>query len=207
MSIKDISICAIPIRVVDIESHDQAVDAFSSLINETHPSLQSIRTWECDTKTTFGKDSRDFPFDVIQPDLGKHVRDYVEEFFRPQNGATVVEKEIWLNVYSEGDYQEIHNHLMMNTIVSVAYMLKLPSQSGSIVFHQSGDSFFRSLSEFVRPDFSRERLTPKLREGQAVLFPSFLPHYVTPHLGNDLRATISANYDLSHPDLPSLASR
>ncbi|MEM1295545.1 MAG: putative 2OG-Fe(II) oxygenase [Verrucomicrobiota bacterium] len=206
MPIEDISIYAIPIRVVDIENHEQVLEAFSPWIKEKHPNLRSIRGWECDTKTTFGKDSRQFPFKVLRSSLGKHVQGYFEEFLRPQNGATIVEKEIWLNVYSKGDYQEIHNHLMMNTVVSVAYMLKLPSRSGSIVFYRSGDTFFRSLSDFVRPDFSRDSVTPNLREGQAVLFPSFLPHYVSPHQGDNLRATISANYDVSHPELATLGS-
>ncbi|MEO0444702.1 MAG: putative 2OG-Fe(II) oxygenase [Verrucomicrobiota bacterium] len=140
-----------------------------------------------------------FPVLCSQDRLEQHLQDFVATFFRPEQGVRVEEKEIWLNVYSKGDYQEVHNHLGMRTIISMAYMLELRRNSGSFVFPLNGDSHFRSLSDFVRPDFSRERFVPALKEDQAVFVPSFLPHYVTAHSTRALRATISANYDLTHP--------
>lgn len=201
MAVEDHSLFSIPVRVVDLENHTQIKEAFAPWISSTHPELRNQKLWECDTKSTFGQANREIPFELLRSSLDSHLQDYISEFFRPQNDARVEEKEIWLNVYSKGDYQEIHNHVGNRTVISMAYMLAQPARSGSFVFYRNGDTFFRGLTDYVRPDFSRDRVAPGLREGQAVFFPSSLPHYVSPHQSDSLRATVSANYWVCHPSL------
>jgi ectoine hydroxylase-related dioxygenase (phytanoyl-CoA dioxygenase family) len=78
-------------------------------------------------------------------------------------------------------------------------MLKLPPDSGRFVFYRNTYDFFHSSS---LPSCSSEpfrynnRITPPLREGDIVFFPSVLEHYVTVNESDETRATISANFTI-----------
>jgi hypothetical protein len=111
----------------------------------------------------------------------------------------------WTNRYTKGQHQEIHSHAGDNNLISCAYMLKLPENSGEFAFYNSAASQFpvEQLKHFDAASVFGKRITPILNEGDVIFFPSSLDHYVTYHKGDEVRSSISANFGfMPDPNTP-----
>ena len=58
---------------------------------------------------------------------------------------------------------------------------------------QGADAFRDPANGQLKPPFAHRPLELRLREGQMVIFPSYLYHEVTPFYGRDLRITVATN--------------
>ena len=94
--------------------------------------------------------------------------------YRSSHTSKIGYRNFWSNIYRKGDYTKSHNHIFSN--VSCVYFLKAKWYHSPLVFTQYG-----------------ERIRPK--EGNYVLFPSYLMHHVPKHKFNDTRITISGNIE------------
>ena len=72
-------------------------------------------------------------------------------------------KDLWGQVYNEGDFQESHDHVPNHW--SFVYYVNTPRGSSPLVFESSGKKF--------RP-----------KAGQVIIFPAWLMHYVPPTTKN-----------------------
>ena len=94
----------------------------------------------------------------------------------------------WANVNEKGDWNFVHDHV--GTDLSGVYYVKVPEDSGEIVFFDP-----RKIS-IVASAFEEDQ--PKafgyhLVEGTLLLFPSYLEHMVTPSKSNENRISIAFN--------------
>jgi len=110
--------------------------------------------------------------------------------------------ELWYNIYSKGQGQEIHSHLShlpnKNPIWSGIYYYKNCSES-STTFHRSDFAYrtqlFDGCLDTAIADAYYENWQPYVSDGDVILFPPHLAHNV--HNPNDLqRITFAFNVDV-----------
>ena len=103
-------------------------------------------------------------------------------------GETKVSISSWANVNEKGNWNFVHDHI--GTDLSGVYYVKVPENSGEIVFFDP-----RKIS-VVDPVFQEDH--PKafgyhLVEGTLLMFPSYLEHMVTPSESDETRISIAFN--------------
>jgi|694.fasta_scaffold124343_2 uncharacterized protein (TIGR02466 family) len=106
----------------------------------------------------------------------------------PQNAKI---KAIWWNVYKKGEYVELHNHGLFG--LSGVYFIDLPDDevnSTTFVYNN-----YYPLSDDKKEDFSLlYHNSEYVKEGDVLIFPSSLKHYVNPVLTT--KVSISFNIEL-----------
>tara|TARA_X000000368_G_C23054732_1_gene723293 strand:+ start:1880 stop:2491 length:612 start_codon:yes stop_codon:yes gene_type:complete len=189
-----IDLYSIPVFSQPLSTHAEVKEDFSSVINDDS-NFNKYPSWYCNVDTTFGlPESSKLPFHNFIKGAVSGLNSYLGKLGVDSNVAYGV--ECWLNRYSKNQHQELHNHAG-ESVISCAYMLKLPPDSGRFVFYRNTYDFFHNST---LPGLSSEpfrynnRVTPPLREGDIVFFPSVLEHYVTVNESDNIRATISANF-------------
>lgn len=117
---------------------------------------------------------------------------------RPMSSAV---SEIWYNIYTKGEYQEIHNHYISSTTddkgniydcsFCFIYIVELPlDEKNTTVFTRSQN---------LLPTNSANRQNIATSEiddidvGTVIIFPSHLDHYVLPFWSDGRRVTVSGN--------------
>jgi hypothetical protein len=82
----------------------------------------------------------------------------------------------WFNAMQAGHRTSLHHHDENDELLSAAYYIRVPENSGSLVLHE-GD---RQVS--IQPE-----------EGKLVMFGPAVLHEVTAHLGSGLRLSVGMN--------------
>ena len=192
-----IDLYSIPVFAEPLETHNQVQEDFTNIIQDDS-NFNKYPSWYCNVDTTFGlPDSNKLPFHNFIKGAVAGLNTYLKKLGVDCSVSYGV--ECWLNRYSKNQHQELHNHAG-ESVISCAYMLKLPPNSGRFVFYRNTYDFFHGSS---LPSLSTEpfrynnRITPPLREGDIVFFPSVLEHYVTVNESDETRVTISANFTVN----------
>ena len=92
-------------------------------------------------------------------------------------------EDMWFNYYSDGEYQEEHHHINTTPFLppvhfSCIHYLKFDEeQHTSTTFHDP-ISMLRSHSFEMESNYYKESWTPKVKEGDLLIFPSYLTHHV-----------------------------
>lgn len=107
--------------------------------------------------------------------------------------------EPWMNVYNYGDFQESHHHISNGNQLSYCYFYKLPENSGKFSFWNEQFRHYcsNSLNEILQFDNVFEWIIPNVKEGDLLIFPSFLIHQVTTHKNKNIRVTVSGNLKIN----------
>jgi uncharacterized protein (TIGR02466 family) len=144
--------------------------------------------WACHVKTS-RKAKTDWSgfFNLIEP-VFKQLP------FKAQNFQMT---EPWMNVYEIGAYQEAHNHAIDGNNLAYCYFYKLPPNSGAFRFYNEQFRNFTAtnldatlmLKELNIDEWG----TVDVKEGDLLVFPSFLIHNVTRNKTAQLRVTVSGN--------------
>ena len=108
--------------------------------------------------------------------------------------------KVWYNVYTDGEYQEEHDHFngpFNQTHFSCIHFLSFNSEEHYPPVFCDPISQLRSLSlEFESNDY-RTKYIPEIEEGDLLMFPSYLNHFVLPcKKTNYPRITISFNIEV-----------
>ena len=113
-------------------------------------------------------------------EINKHVENYGTNILRLKEKPCV--SNLWINVNKYKDYNKAHVH--PGSKISGVYYVKVPKNSGSIVFENSSDPSKyldpEDVIEFNEVNSSSWEIKPK--ENELLLFPSWLKHEVMPHL-------------------------
>lgn len=183
-----------PVYKIRLDNHDEVQSEFNKVLFQDEHFVK-IPTWYSSVDTTYGNRKADIlPWHVFIKSAVKGLDEYLKHLGVNSKGDIRI--ECWLNRYSKGHAQEIHNHVG-EAIVSCAYMMKIPADSGKFVFYKNAynDLNQSSLPKLCSDPFRfNNRVTPPLEEGDIVYFPSSLDHYVTENTSDQVRATISANF-------------
>lgn len=98
--------------------------------------------------------------------------------------------ESWANVHDQGGFNMAHVH--RNVLLSGCYYLQVPEKSGPIVFKDPRPG--PSLSGFFGAGINSHadfKINPK--EGQLIIFPNWLEHFVEINESESQRASIAMN--------------
>jgi len=152
--------------------HNELKDEVLSLLEKTksiprdHSNVKAFHTdWDWEPKNLKIKNLKSF----IISELKKFYR----IAFKDGTSYPIVCKNFWANVYSKGDYAEIHDHVPFH--FSFAYFLKCEEYHSPLFFSESGRGVLPS-------------------EGRFVVFPSHLKHHVPEQMHDDTRVTLSGNF-------------
>ena len=103
---------------------------------------------------------------------------------------------MWAIINKKGSFNISHNH--PNAYLSSAYYVKHPEKSGDIKFFDPKDQKtirFPIIKKYGELSAAEVQISPK--EGDLLIFPSYLMHAVNRNLSNDDRIVISFNIDIS----------
>lgn len=151
-------------------------------------------TWSCDLYTTLGSktkllDQKEFKplHDVIVEEMDEFARDLNLDIDNFPLRIT----DCWLNVYGEGNSQEVHNHA--NSVISGIYYAKAPKGSGALMIQSPyADNMFQAPT-LTNDSLNMTQINLQPREGLMVLFRSYVKHAVKPNRITDERVSIAFN--------------
>jgi uncharacterized protein (TIGR02466 family) len=98
----------------------------------------------------------------------------------------------WANVHNTGGYNVLHTH--SGCLMSGAFYLTLPQGAGPLIFQDPRPGVLHNSHIYVG-DFpnAANPFVVEPRVGQLVVFPSWLGHFVEPHLNRSPRVCIAMN--------------
>ena len=139
--------------------------------------------WQSDCFTQIKK-----PFETLFDNINKSIL-IVEKKLNLTN--KLILDNYWCNINYLGSFNKPHRH--NKSIVSGVYYVKVPKNSGEIVFTQP---YFLASSEKVSQfnQYNSKIWTVAPEENKCILFPSYLEHYVESNLNKKERISISFNY-------------
>ena len=100
--------------------------------------------------------------------------------------------DLWVNIYNKGDYQGTHRHTHPPNIkYALVYFAKYNTDTDAKLVFGNPDTteLFLMSGEMKITD---EKFIP-MNEGEVIIFPSYLPHYVEKHESDTQRITVSGN--------------
>lgn len=99
----------------------------------------------------------------------------------------------WININGFGHAN--HKHIHSNSILSGCVYLKVPKDSGNIIFNPNlaNEYFFTSFTE-CNTDITSTETTFFPKEKKVIIFPAFLPHSVGKNNSNEDRISIAFNF-------------
>lgn len=177
-----------PVYTFDLDLHalhSRLVDVIAKA-RERHPEPEKLRSnvggWKSDYSLF---DSPEF-----EP-LAQHARQCFEYVFRSTESNVEAFKLVGsVNITEPGGYNVQHNHA--GCFLSGCYYLKVPPNSGEIVFHDPRPGSANAMMRTPGSYGSLARAVQPL-EGQLVLFPSWLEHSVRPNESDEARISIPMN--------------
>lgn len=181
--------------------HEKILKGFLPFI-ENKDNFDLPKTWNCDCKTTIDNQEKNskFPWDLFFEEVYGVLGKYASSIGLCNDNINRFRGHAWINRYDTNEFQEIHHHKDKNNLISCAYMLKLPKDSAEFSFYQSNyDVFPTHLKHLFNENklFLSDTMKPILTEGDIIFFPSSATHYVNSHKSSKLRASISANFEIS----------
>jgi len=142
-----------------------------------------LKNWLCNVNTEFFNQNTIGKYtDLVLAEIYPALDALFEEIptLRTPRVSTVT--NIWYNHYAVGGNQEVHSHF--GTTLSGVYFLELNEPNNTVFY-----SYGASMSQFV----TGSKQTKFIEEGDILLFPSHLLHYVLPSTKE--RTTIAFNVE------------
>ena len=140
----------------------------------------------------------DLAEDVQFTDLISFVRQKLLKVALHNNyidGLECVIVNMWANINEHRDFNKAHLH--PNSDWSFAYYVKATEDSGGIVFCDPRVRRLMNVQDEILIDYSNDSqhsiYTVNPLNGQLIIFPSYLEHYVEPNLTQETRISISGN--------------
>jgi uncharacterized protein (TIGR02466 family) len=98
----------------------------------------------------------------------------------------------WANVHNLGGYNVLHTH--PGCLMSGSFYLSLPEGSGPLIFDDPRPGVHHNMHVFNGPYPNASMpFVVEPRVGQLIVFPSWLGHFVEPHLNKNNRICIAMN--------------
>jgi len=138
-------------------------------------------SWNCDVTSSYGENKTFFHNEyflnqVVWNPLDLMLMDLQDTIQMPKESNI---QEMWYNSYVPGQYQEVHNHRPKGVF------------SGIYLLHLEGKNTTAFVNHHDHPLFNNTKVMDDVQEGDVILFPSTLLHYVNPSPAN--KVTISYN--------------
>ena len=126
-----------------------------------------------------------------------YVKNVVDEIGWKYDSDRVKIEAMWSIINKKGSFNIQHNH--PNAFLSSAYYVKYPKDSGNIKFFDPREQKiirYPKIKNYNEMSAQIVEITPK--EGDLLIFPSYLYHAVNENLSNEDRIIISFNVDIKY---------
>lgn len=113
----------------------------------------------------------------------EYYKKYINKFFDKE---TIFEiDDIWLNVYSNGEYQEEHTHLTPDIFIprshfSCIHYLQFDKERHNPVTFIDPIETMRYNTLEMESNYYSSKWSPFVNEGDLLMFPPYLSHFVSP---------------------------
>jgi uncharacterized protein (TIGR02466 family) len=145
-------------------------------------------------------------FDLNNDNTAKKFAKIFEEFYKKviinemgwkYDSNKVKMEAMWSIINKKGSFNIQHNHA--NAYLSSAYYVRYPEKSGSIKFfdpREQKNIRYPKIKNYTDISAVITEITPK--EGDLLIFPSYLYHSVGENLSEDDRIIVSFNVDIDY---------
>jgi len=184
-------------KSIDFKTVGINITEFIKRVIQLKSSIIPLNEWQCDTFTTINTEY-DFLKDPVSEQfitvINKAVFDFASNY-GDMTDKTIRCDSAWINVASSGNYQEYHNHTRSH--FSAVYYLKVPPNSGNIVFRaydHLGDMFPLpfDINTEKEPAFRTFYIRPE--DSDLIIFRSSLEHMVQKNRNTEDRICIAMNF-------------
>jgi len=177
---KSLELFPVTIFKTRIENNDRLKELLVRDILETSETLSIPEDWTTNkVRTSFGEE-----LEVIENNRDILESEYIEcmrEVF--DRDFNIEFDSIWYNVYMDGEYQEVHDHLgtpLNPTHFSFIHFLSFNKGEHNPPEFRDPLSQIRNLSLELDRTRCGEVYVPDVKEGDLLMFPSYLQHCVLP---------------------------
>jgi len=126
--------------------------------------------------------------------ISNPIKAYYNMVFGENLTETQSELFAWGMIYGRGDYSIPHNH--GKSKISTAYYIKVPPDMVNNENISPGTLYFSDPRSAVKTHVSDSNRYILAKEGQAIIFPGWLEHFVTPHDVDGYRICITTNLNI-----------
>ena len=175
---RSIELFPVTVFQTQVENNDLLKSVLVKDILNSVENLEIPETWTTDkVLTSFTEKSS-----IVQDNkslLEKTYLDSITEIFDREVEVDI--KNIWYNVYLDGEYQEEHDHLggiFNQAHFSFIHFLCYDERDHKPLEFRDPLSQLRNLSLELDSNNWGEVYVPKIREGDLLMFPSYLQHSV-----------------------------
>lgn len=176
------------IYISNLKNFEKDNKYFYDTVLELSNTFLMQQDWNC---TTFNYEF--FPKNLID-EIFVHLKNFAEHYSVMNKTFTCVGS--WINLAKKGDYQEYHIH--PNSHFSAVYYVKVPKNSGRIIFKKSsadGDMFPIMYKNCNQVNSSTYTIIPN--ECDLLIFRSNLQHMVEKNRSDEDRVSISMNFTIN----------
>lgn len=187
------------LHLSEVENHQKIKDICMEYVEKEYPLNPStfVDPWDADVFTTYGKNI-DLPWDSIFTEYHNNIKD-LANIFGITGRPNVTEH--WLNAYKKNQNQEIHEHTPGH-FAAVHYIKYDQNDHLPTVFLNpyrqvsisNKPSFLTSDMNHVPPTYVAQSFV-NVKEGDLLIFPAFLEHKVPRQQSDNLRVTLSFNFN------------
>ncbi len=133
-------------------------------------------------------------FDELRIAIDAHVKKFAKKLQWNLAGGQLRMQNLWVNINGPASYHGLHLHPL--SVVSGTIYIQVPSKSGSLKFEDPRmAAFMGSPTVLENAGLENQRfLTIEPKEGEIVLFESWLRHEVTQNHSQKDRISASFNY-------------
>jgi|DEB0MinimDraft_4_1074332.scaffolds.fasta_scaffold02856_3 hypothetical protein len=199
----EISVWGFPVLKYKFENPVKALEDILEYANEDRLSEMSDE-WNAKCKSTAM--SRDLGNMVhIQGELEKILKVVSDQFEIPLGKLSFKGCEhpecfgdYWVNQYTKGDQQDVHYHMNPEfgdpPLFSFTYFAKYDPEKDAKFYFYNPSPAPDLYKDFInsRPEF-KTRKELDIREGEIIIFPSYMLHGVDEQLRDESRITLSGN--------------
>ena len=190
---------------IPMPNHKEIKEGFLPFLNDPEAFGTSTQ-WDCNCDTTIHHEELNskLPWDLFYSNIQGALGPYLQEIGLKEEYKEKIHSYAWANRYHKGQHQEVHAHSGDGNVISCAYILDQAGENtvdnggeyGQFLFYDSAAEPFSAsqMHLFEEPERWTARHNPFLQEGEIVIFPSTLNHYVTWNKTDTVRSSISANF-------------
>lgn len=187
------------VQATDIENSDTLNKRLLNGVTELQRQIPNTKPddWACNVYTTLHSDLDLFataPFSEVKELALREVSRYADLMHMHAPAHCLRILDAWVNVYGEGDSQEMHVH--QNSVFSGIYYIQAPEGSSPVMFRSpDADTMIDPPKTAIDEINSTDAMFPAIT-GQMIIFRSHLRHSVPPNRTKSPRISLSFNIDL-----------
>tara|TARA_B100000575_G_scaffold56282_1_gene42334 strand:- start:7861 stop:8481 length:621 start_codon:yes stop_codon:yes gene_type:complete len=102
---------------------------------------------------------------------------------------------VWVNKYTEGDFQEVHNHCHPDYNIAMVYFHRCDGSQFHF-FDSSWTEYRSSGLDYIMNVPGDEVSQLEVEQGDIIMFPTNYPHFVSPNMREELRITFAGNFKM-----------